>query len=308
MAITRDHYIIFVILASGLIYFAYFRYFNDSNSRRIYPNLKHIHDLTVALYKPDLTYAEMDRMASQRYEKNACSLNETIPRFLIVVPAKDRRQDLLQFLLYMPSYFCHLGVRVDILVVEQISKGSFNKGLLFNAAIREVDRASSSSNPHDRLAGYDCFAFHDIDKLPVYDKVPYVCKSGPHCLMTERRYENGFSRSYSTFLGGIVMFTREQLEKMNGASNSFLNWGGEDDDLWNRANLAKMTVYRPKPEEGIFYEFGINHKRVVNPDRFKLLATGNNYQRMMEDGLKQANYKLVERVDYNTFVWLSISF
>ncbi|VDO03707.1 unnamed protein product [Rodentolepis nana] len=290
MEISRDRSIIFLILTFGLIYFTWFRYSRYYNYRRVFSNMSHVHDLTVALYTPDLTYAEMDGMASLRYDKNECRINK-------IVPAKDRRQDLLQFLLYMPSYFCFQGASMDILVVEQRSNGSFNKGLLFNAAIREVDRANS--------AGYDCFAFHDIDKLPVYRNVPYICKSGPHCLITEKRHESGY---YSTFIGGIVMFTREQLEKMNGASNSFLNWGGEDDDLWNRVRIANMTLYRPKHEEGVYYEFDNDHKRIMNPDRYDLLTNRNNYKSMMDDGLRQANYKLVERVDYNNFVWLSISF
>ena len=39
---------------------------------------------------------------------------------------------------------------------------------------------------------------------------------------------------YDTLFGGVTMFSNEQYEKVNGFSNLFFGWGGEDDDLANR--------------------------------------------------------------------------
>ena len=100
----------------------------------------------------------------------------------------------MAFLMYILPYFRYQGVQMDVLIAEQNGTAPFNRAKLFNAAIREVDRANniSQSNGHlDRLAGITCFSFHDVDKLPDNPDVPYYCSSGPQQLMRFRQFEGG---------------------------------------------------------------------------------------------------------------------
>lgn len=43
-----------------------------------------------------------------------------------------------------------------------------------------------------------------------------------------------FRLPYTSYFGGVSALTREQYEAINGFSNSFFGWGGEDDDFYNR--------------------------------------------------------------------------
>lgn len=55
---------------------------------------------------------------------------------------------------------------------------------------------------------------------------------------------------YSKYFGGVTALSREQFFKVNGFSNNYWGWGGEDDDLRLRVELHKMKISRPKPEVG----------------------------------------------------------
>ena len=47
--------------------------------------------------------------------------------------------------------------------------------------------------------------------------------------------KNSFHRlPYASIFGGVGSFTREHFERINGFSNMFWGWGGEDDDLYTR--------------------------------------------------------------------------
>ena len=43
-----------------------------------------------------------------------------------------------------------------------------------------------------------------------------------------------FRLPYTSYYGGVSQIPRNVFEAINGNSNQFFGWGGEDDDLWNR--------------------------------------------------------------------------
>jgi len=47
---------------------------------------------------------------------------------------------------------------------------------------------------------------------------------------------------YDDFFGGVTSFRGDHFEKVNGFSNSFFGWGGEDDDLLKRLVQVNVTL------------------------------------------------------------------
>lgn len=51
-----------------------------------------------------------------------------------------------------------------------------------------------------------------------------------------------FRLPYASYFGGVSALTREQYETINGFSNEFFGWGGEDDDFYNRFMFLLPTT------------------------------------------------------------------
>ena len=43
-----------------------------------------------------------------------------------------------------------------------------------------------------------------------------------------------FRLPYIKIFGGVAAMTKEQFYAVNGYSNRYFGWGGEDDDMFNR--------------------------------------------------------------------------
>ena len=79
-------------------------------------------------------------------------------RVAIVIPYKNRLDNLNNFLVNMHPLFQRQEIKYTIFVAEQVNDQFFNKGILMNAAFLEI---LSHSN-----GNFDCVVFHDVDLLP----------------------------------------------------------------------------------------------------------------------------------------------
>jgi beta-1,4-galactosyltransferase 1 len=124
-----------------------------------------------------------------------------------------------------------------------------------------------------RRRHFDCFVFHDVDLLPLDERHPYSCARSPTHLgayMNKFEYRRASASEtlflpfimtifylfviiccyctamniktflvldrmpWGTFFGGAVAFSADDMRRINGFSNRFYGWGGEDDDSFNR--------------------------------------------------------------------------
>lgn len=93
------------------------------------------------------------------------------------------------------------------------------------------------------------------------------------------------------YMGGVTAFTREQFKTINGYSNSYFGWGGEDDDVYGRCKKKFGKVDRLEPSLGRYFA-NCHREEKKNAERQKLLSTMD--KRMDIDGLNSVKYQ-VER-------------
>lgn len=93
---------------------------------------------------------------------------------------------------------------------------------------------------------------------------------------------------------------------MSRASNKFLKWDDEDDDMLNRVRLRGFKIFQMPFAAGKFYDFNGLHERIVSENRRELRTGTNNAEAVLSDGLQQPQYRLINHVKYETFVHLLV--
>lgn len=166
---------------------------------------------------------------------------------------------------------------------------------------------------------YQCFIFHDVDHLPEDDHNPYSCpedgkprqlaysrSDGNYKYITNFNYHLIFliiikylySPIARSFFGGVSAVTTKDYRQINGYSNSFWGWGGEDDDLFRRIRMNKLNVTRitdnlPTMMQAVRYKLLRHQQAHANPDRFQVLKANQDYNYTQSDGVNHVIYKIV---------------
>ncbi|CAH8658083.1 unnamed protein product [Schistosoma guineensis] len=215
----------------------------------------------------------------------------------IIIPYRKREQHLRVLTDHLHGFLRHQRIPYTIFIIEQTGETKFNRGALLNAGFLEVSKFKE----------YDCFILHDVDKLPEDDRIIYTCGPNPTHLSASLSTFN-YKLIYQRFFGGVVTFTRDQYLKINGFSNLYEGWGGEDDDLLLRVEQSGYNLSRINLLIGRYY--AMSHKtdelNEKNLDRFKLLETSE--RRFKSDGLNSLKYNVTQSKSmYNGLLyWISI--
>ncbi|VEL29009.1 unnamed protein product [Protopolystoma xenopodis] len=99
-------------------------------------------------------------------------------------------------------------------------------------------------------------------------------------------------------MGGVTMINRWNYLLINGMSNAFTGWGGEDDDFALRHGLANVTRNQVSDDIGRFYSLEHSDDRVYDTERFSKLEPPEVRNRMLRDGLMQVTYTLLNVREY----------
>ncbi|XP_029957006.1 beta-1,4-galactosyltransferase 4 [Salarias fasciatus] len=220
---------------------------------------------------------ENENVTEGEYEPSDCAARQSVA---ILIPHRNRERHLLYLLHHLHPFLQRQQLHYAIYVIQQAGDATFNRAKLLNIGYLEALKDYN----------FECFIFHDVDLVPENDHNLYVCEDQPKHLVVGRN-ATGYKLRYKGYFGGVTALTREQFLQVNGFSNTYWGWGGEDDDLRIRVELQKMKIVRP-PADIARYTM-VFHKRdsgnEINKDRMKLL--GRTPQVWRKDGLNSCSYR-----------------
>ncbi|BFZ24702.1 hypothetical protein BsWGS_27741 [Bradybaena similaris] len=204
-------------------------------------------------------------------------------RVAVIIPYRNREKHLQILLRNLHPILSRQQLDYGIFVIDQAPPEKFNRAMLMNIGYVEAMKRYD----------YQCAVFHDVDLVPENDRNIYSCPEMPrHMSAAIDKFK--YSLPYSNIYGGVSAISRQHFEKVNGFSNMFFGWGGEDDDMSKRIRAAGLQITR-YPMEIARYKM---IKHVVdsgnerNPMRFGLLKTSR--RRMATDGLNSLVYEVKE--------------
>lgn len=207
-------------------------------------------------------------------------------RVAVIIPFRKREEQLKIFLHHLHPVLQRQQLFYRIIVVEQLADDPFNRAGLFNVGFAEALKISP----------FNCFIFTDVDLLPEDDRNYYGCPTSPrHMSVAVDKFE--YRLPYATIFGGVGAFTKKHFEEINGMSNLFWGWGGEDDDLYKRISSVGLKLTRPSMLLGRYTMIRRAHfqSSKADPNRMNLLR--NSDDRMTVDGLNTLKYDLKEVVE-----------
>nr|XP_054922487.1 beta-1,4-N-acetylgalactosaminyltransferase bre-4-like isoform X2 [Dermacentor andersoni] len=158
-----------------------------------------------------------------RYQPKDCTARH---RVAILVPYRDREEHLRVFLYNMHQMLPRQQIDYTIFVIEQAGQGKFNRAKLFNVGYLEALA----------LYDYQCFIFHDVDLIPEDDRNLYTCPEQPRH-MSVAIDTMKYRLPYALIFGGVSALKKEHMQLVNGFSNEYWGWGGEDDDMSYRNSI-----------------------------------------------------------------------
>lgn len=148
----------------------------------------------------------------------------------VCIPYRNRKDHIDQLIPKLSKFLDAKGIEHSFYVGHQVDNKLFNRGSMKNIAAKIAFDD-----------GCDYIAWHDVDMLPEMDDCDYSYPDQTPIHIATRLSKYAYSMGYEQYFGGVVLFTKEQAEQVNGYSNEYWDWGQEDDDLFWRCYYEQLT-------------------------------------------------------------------
>ncbi|KAK8775831.1 hypothetical protein V5799_030829 [Amblyomma americanum] len=240
---------------------------------------------------PSLEAAEdefPDVMMGGRFRPKNCTSRH---RVAILIPYRDRAQHLKVFIYNIHRVLARQQIDYGVFVIEQGDNEQFNRAKLLNVGYLEATA----------LYDYQCVVFHDIDLVPADDRNIYTCPQQPRHMSVRIDQRSGVP--YVLMFGGVSALSKEHMLLVNGYSNLYWGWGGEDDDISFRLKNFNLTILRRPAEIARYTSLG-HVKSKPSPHRHRILAKWKD--RYKKDGLNSVKYKRLDIQFKKLYTWILV--
>ena len=187
----------------------------------------------------------------------------------VCVPYRNREAHMNEFVPHVSKFLEERGIEHTIYLAHQCDDKLFNRGLMKNIAAK-----------HAFDDGCDYIVWHDIDMVPEDDSCDYSFPNEAPQHIAIRISQSDYQLKYEEYFGGAVVFSKEQVEKTNGYSNDYWDWGMEDDDLFWRCvqeGYADKTKLDFGGVKRVGYFNGENSKINFRPNREQRASISNSH-------------------------------
>ena len=145
----------------------------------------------------------------------------------VCIPYRDtgdgvRKKHLDTLVPHLEKFFNDRNIDFRCYIGHQIDDNKFNRSGTKNVAFLAA-----------KEDGCDYMAFHDVDMLP-HDDVDYSHPGDTPKHIATYLSQWDYTLRDIEYFGGVVVFTPEQFESVNGYHTNYWGWGMEDDDLYWR--------------------------------------------------------------------------
>jgi hypothetical protein len=152
----------------------------------------------------------------------------------ICIPYRNRKEHLDRIIPHLSEHLKKQGIYHKFYIAHQVDDKLFNRGAMKNIAAK-----------HAIEDGCDYVAWHDVDML-TFDESDYSYPEETPIHIATKLSKYNYGMNYDQYFGGVVLFNKEHLEKTNGYSNDYWDWGMEDDDLFWRCYYEGYTTGKVK--------------------------------------------------------------
>ena len=216
-------------------------------------------------------------------------MNKACKDSLVVVPYRDRSEQLNKFIHTFNKVYTPALKSVDLCIVEQTPGRKFNRGLIKNIG-----------GIYAREQHYKYIYFNDVDILCNGDVL------GSAHAQTDWDAATLFSAHRQCF-GGAVKLTTDSFHTCNGFPSDLWGWGLEDRSLYYRYLINDMSI-RPWTDNTANVEI-LNHSPVERQwpykglmlDRYNAETTNLNcgdtdkqLRYIQQSGVNTADYTVLE--------------